>query len=732
MDLWLQFKDETAQTKRYIASFSRHLDGIERVSEDHQTNSDYKAYCTREIGKKLTRNMLCGLGTQRFAFDTNHQIVPPYPSKEVDLLALTGAPAEDVRTAKIISNTIGKLGTYSESVQSIIRALPDGILSIEAFPGAGKTTVAAAIDACLCLLSSDFKITVIAGQHAALDALNSNLHQRLISSVPTLNKDLSQNHSELVVQLPLVLLASSNEETEINELLRIVRSEYEFGPSADRPNTLCELWLQLLDAGPHRLPTFSKSRLTELAAAIKSQESEGFRRLRRFVAGELTWDEANQTPEHLNLQDGQQKGGPRKDVKRAPSENKLMSKTTAKDALKEINSHILPLVNILVCTTATATTAAYSDFVEKADLCQNEEAGATCCPQIFTGWRGIGQALIVSGDGAQFGPYMHSHVRHKFQNYLAISTLDMIKSGGYPVFQLRTQHRAIDGQFDPVYENFYGDFKSIRSPASQHPGNHPDAQRVEAAFVAEFAGLQPSPEGRIVPMFVHVPGTDSKHDRTLRHRPGIKTSKYNPAQARAAAYIVEKLMSCDIKATDIMVIGAYRAETTKLRDMIPDDVLVTTADAVQGQERRYVVFVFSTTRRTGPGFTRDPQRLCVSMTRQKEFLALVGDIETVQYPSGSSDTKDLASIHNYFVRHRRVANYERRQKKIQDTAEVPEPSTTDVRDEQRARLQAQVDAAIAALREYDASIAQSSTGPGPIQKEEDDGFDEMGSTPGGW
>ncbi|KAL2276262.1 hypothetical protein FJTKL_01027 [Diaporthe vaccinii] len=676
--------------------------------------------------------MLCGLGTRKFAFDTDHQIVPPYPSKEVDLLALTGAPAEDVLTAKIISNTIGKLGAYSESVQSIIRALPDGILGIEAFPGAGKTTVAAAIDACLCLLSGDFKITVVAGQHAALDALNGNLHQQLTLSVTTLNREMGQNHSEPVVQLPLVLLASGNENTEINELLRIVKSEYESGPNAGRPNTLCELWLQLLDAGPHHLPTFSKSGLTELAAAVKSQESEGFQRLRRFVAGELTWDEANQTPEHLNLQDGQQKGEPRKDVKRAPSDKKLMSKTTAKDALKEIKSHITPLVNILICTTATAATAAYSNFVEEADLCQNEEAGATCCPQIFTGWRGISQPLIVSGDGAQFGPYMHSHVRHKFQNYLAISTLDMIKSGGYPVFQLRTQHRAIDGQFDPVYENFYGDFKSIRSPASQHPGNHPDAQRVEAAFVAGFAGLQPSPEGRIVPMFIHVPETDCKHDRTLRHRPGIKTSKYNPAQARVAAHIVKKLMGCNIKAADIMVIGAYRAETTRLRDMIPDDVLVTTADAVQGQERRYVVFVFSTTRKTGPGFTRDPKRLCVSMTRQKEFLALVGDIETVQYPSGSNDTRDLASIHNYFIRHRRVGNLESRQERTQDAPEVPEPSTTDVRDEQRERLQAQVDAAIAALREYDASIAQSSTDSGQIQNEEDAGFDEMESTPGGW
>lgn len=60
---------------------------------------------------------------------------------------------------------------------------------LEAFPGAGKTTVTAAADEFLCLVSDGkVKILVIAGQHAAVDALNGNLTKRLQSSVPGLNK----------------------------------------------------------------------------------------------------------------------------------------------------------------------------------------------------------------------------------------------------------------------------------------------------------------------------------------------------------------------------------------------------------------------------------------------------------------------------------------------------------------------------------------------------------------
>lgn len=291
------------------------------------------------------------------------------------------------------------------------------------------------------------------------------------------------------------------------------------------------------------------------------------------------------------------------------------------------------------------------------------------------------------------------HKKHAFGEFLATSALDLFKTAQYPGYQLHMQHRASDGQFDPVYKNFYSDFKSIESPATQHPENHEGARRVETAFVADFGALEPSPTGRILPMFIHVPDSVCEY---------IGKSKHCPKQTKAAMYVVKKLISHDVKPTDIMVIGAYRAEIMELRKFLPKDVLIATADAVQGQERLYVVFVFGTNKEVGPGFTMDRHRLCVSMSRQKNFLALVGDLDTVDYNNiGPSDKQHehvhIANSHRYFVTKRRVGNYEKIQEAAQEAAEVPGPSNSgtpwsDADEQQMAMLLAEIDAAHAALK----------------------------------
>lgn len=270
------------------------------------------------------------------------------------------------------------------------------------------------------------------------------------------------------------------------------------------------------------------------------------------------------------------------------------------------------------------------------------------------------------------------------------SSLQTIKTAGYPVFLLDTQHRAVDGQFDVLYQNFYPDFKSIKSHPSRHPENHPDAQRVEASFVANFPGLEASPADRILLIFVHVPNSVCEWNGK---------SRYSLLQTKAAAYVVKKLVNCGVELAEIMVIGAYRAEIVELRRVLPRGVLVTSADAVQGQERPYVLFVFATTKQAGAGFTQDPRRLCVSMSRHKNFLALIGDIDTVDHENFVPANKDdvriyLANIHKYFVVNKRVATYEDIQEAVKGGTGVPVPFTTDVRDVhdgEEDKLVAQVD-----------------------------------------
>lgn len=113
----------------------------------------------------------------------------------------------------------------------------------------------------------------------------------------------------------------------------------------------------------------------------------------------------------------------------------------------------------------------------------------------------------------------------------------------------------------------------------------------------------------------------------------------------------------------------------------------------------YVLFVFATTKQAGAGFTQDPRRLCVSMSRHKNFLALIGDIDTVDYenfvPAGKDEVRVyLVNIHKYFVDNKRVATYEKIHEDVQDAAEVPVPFTAvvrDVDDQEEDQLVAQID-----------------------------------------
>lgn len=302
-------------------------------------------------------------------------------------MAHIGAEGEGARYSAILEETIGKLGVYSELVQSSIRSVADGVFMLEAFPGAGKTTVTAAADEFLCLVSDGkVKILVIAGQHAAVDALNGNLTKRLQSLVPDLNKKLGKrSHTDSSAQpvyYPLLLRAYGNDHEETMEFARLVRTCFKSSP---RPNRLCHLLLQVLGAGPHQLREFSKPELTELATSVKDDEREGFRKLRQFVAGDLSWDKANETQVTRSLE-GLEKPG---------------------DGL---------------------------------------------------------HPLILSGVPGQSGPFIRDYRKHIFREFMITSSLHMINTAGYPVFLLDTQHRAVDGQFDVVYQNFYPDFKVSPEP----------------------------------------------------------------------------------------------------------------------------------------------------------------------------------------------------------------------------------------------------------------------------
>lgn len=99
----------------------------------------------------------------------------------------------------------------------------------------------------------------------------------------------------------------------------------------------------------------------------------------------------------------------------------------------------------------------------------------------------------------------------------------------------------------------------------------------------------------------------------------------------------------DLAVRDIVMITPYRANRDRLKEALTNksltDISVTTTDSFQGSEGHVVIAVLCVTEATGTRIVSDSHRICVSLTRQKTGLFLVGDIETV--PKGQRDDKSL-------------------------------------------------------------------------------------------
>lgn len=92
-------------------------------------------------------------------------------------------------------------------------------------------------------------------------------------------------------------------------------------------------------------------------------------------------------------------------------------------------------------------------------------------------------------------------------------------------------------------------------------------------------------------------------------------------------------------------------------------ILLTTADRVQGNARRVIVFLAVNTWESGTGFLHDSNRLNVISTRVSDYFIVIGDIDVAHKPAsarvadssgGHLDDTMLKAWHDFFVRHRRV------------------------------------------------------------------------------
>lgn len=187
----------------------------------------------------------------------------------------------------------------------------------------------------------------------------------------------------------------------------------------------------------------------------------------------------------------------------------------------------------------------------------------------------------------------------------------------------------------------YPEIKGFEYSAHAELSNRPLAVDIERWTRVNYNLA--SPAGKILPVFLHCPGSKALtevNNTSLRN-----TSLYNPIQNDVAIELAERLIENneDLTARDIVMITPYRANRHCLEVAIAakslTGVSVTTTDSFQGSEGDVVIVVLCVTEATGARFVADSRRICVSLSRQKTGLFLVGDIETI--PESERDNQSL-------------------------------------------------------------------------------------------
>lgn len=202
-----------------------------------------------------------------------------------------------------------------------------------------------------------------------------------------------------------------------------------------------------------------------------------------------------------------------------------------------------------------------------------------------------------------------------------LSALAFYKANSWPIFCLHHQYRMAQGMFDLCHEMFYSDVPFTYAPSCDPSlDGHADGAKLETFLQQHFPNLTPPAPNTMEPVFVDCPGSSTQRDPATG-------SKWNIRQCEVALRLLVNLVNATkIDPAHIGVISPYKAnvaimerwirkkpEYSALRGMAPP----ATVDSYQGQEADIMCVVLGTTKKTGPGFTRNVNRLNVMLSRQK-------------------------------------------------------------------------------------------------------------------
>lgn len=247
----------------------------------------------------------------------------------------------------------------------------------------------------------------------------------------------------------------------------------------------------------------------------------------------------------------------------------------------------------------------------------------------------VSRKLILAGDHKQLPPYAASDDFLGDEQRLSLFETLMNRYGEDIAVMLRTQYRMNETIASFPNDAFYD-------------GKLKTAEKNRDWTIGDLSPL----------MGIHVQGREISAD--------TGHSRYNPAEAEAAAKQVKLLLDKGVSADDIGVIAAYSRQVREIREKLRHldienvhNVSVNTVDAFQGSEREAIIVSLVRSNETASsGFLtapdEGPRRLNVAITRGRKRLVVIGNWDTLgnrpDYRAPDESSAELYSMYEDHIR----------------------------------------------------------------------------------
>jgi CRISPR/Cas system-associated exonuclease Cas4 (RecB family) len=226
-----------------------------------------------------------------------------------------------------------------------------------------------------------------------------------------------------------------------------------------------------------------------------------------------------------------------------------------------------------------------------------------------------GEKLVIIGDDKQLAPVSQLNKPINSLLDIALGTLRRHNLGSALVRDLRLQYRMREEICNLINGTFYEGKLESSPEIRSRPPLYTNVTPVEPAQLNRI--LDPS----VVIGLIDVEGVEEYRAMTT----------YNQANLNVDLRLLEALQSAGLTLNQIGIITPYKEQQRLLAKAIGRTECIGTVDSYQGQERDLIILdLVRANPRREVGFTLQPNRLNVALSRAREKLIILTNMQTYQ------------------------------------------------------------------------------------------------------